>query len=175
MKIRKCTDLDFESIYEIINDSANAYKGVIPVDRWHEPYMTHRQLRCEIESGVEFWGIEEKGVLIGVMGIQDKGEVCLIRHAYIKTIYRNHGIGTHLLRHLEAMAKKPILIGTWADAAWAIKFYQKNGYKLLSETEKDDLLQKYWNIPKRQRETSVVLADRNWFKSKDQSFRNSSC
>jgi N-acetylglutamate synthase-like GNAT family acetyltransferase len=160
--IRKCTDSDFEAIYEIINDAAQAYKGVIPDDRWHEPYMPRVQLRQEIEDGVHFWGIEKERALVGVMGIQDKGDVCLIRHAYVKTNRRNMGMGTWLLRHLESMTEKPILIGTWSDATWAIRFYQKSGYRLLSEAEKNDLLIKYWNIPKRQVETSVVLADRKW-------------
>jgi N-acetylglutamate synthase-like GNAT family acetyltransferase len=160
--IRKCTDSDFEAIYEIINDAAQAYKGVIPKDRWHEPYMSRIQLRNEIEDGVSFWGIEEKHTLVGVMGIQDKGDVCLIRHAYVKTNRRKEGMGIRLLRHLEAMTEKPILIGTWADASWAIRFYQKNGYRLLSEAEKNALLKEYWDIPERQVQTSVVLADRKW-------------
>jgi N-acetylglutamate synthase-like GNAT family acetyltransferase len=160
--IRKCLNSDSEAIYEIINDAAQSYKGVIPDDRWHEPYMTRIQLRHEIEDGVCFWGIEGEQVLVGVMGIQDKGDVCLIRHAYVKTNCRNTGIGTRLLSHLESMTDKPILIGTWADATWAIRFYLKNGYRLLSEPEKDNLLTKYWDIPERQVETSVVLADRKW-------------
>jgi N-acetylglutamate synthase-like GNAT family acetyltransferase len=160
--IRQCMDSDFEAIYGIINDAAQAYKGVIPEDRWHEPYMSRIQLRREMEDGVRFWGVEEERVLVGVMGIQDKGDVCLIRHAYIKTSRRKEGMGTRLLRHLESMTEKPILIGTWADATWAIRFYQKNGYRLLSEAEKNDLLRKYWNIPGRQVQTSVVLADRKW-------------
>jgi N-acetylglutamate synthase-like GNAT family acetyltransferase len=160
--IRKCTDSDFEAIYEIINDAAQAYKGVIPKDRWHEPYMSRIQLRNEIEDGVSFWGIEEKHTLVGVMGIQDKGDVCLIRHAYVKTNRRKEGMGIRLLRHLEAMTEKPILIGTWADASWAIRFYQKNGYRLLSEAEKNALLKEYWDIPERQVQASVVLADRKW-------------
>jgi N-acetylglutamate synthase-like GNAT family acetyltransferase len=160
--IRQCMDSDFEAIYGIINDAAQAYKGVIPEDRWHEPYMSRIQLRREMEDGVRFWGVEEERVLVGVMGIQDKGDVCLIRHAYIKTSRRKEGMGTRLLRHLESMTEKPILIGTWAEATWAIRFYQKNGYRLLSEAEKNDLLRKYWNIPGRQVQTSVVLADRKW-------------
>ena len=164
--IRQCTNNDFETIYGIINDAAQAYKGVIPEDRWHVPYMSRIQLRHEMEDGVRFWGIEEEQILVGVMGIQDKGRVCLIRHAYIKTSRRKEGIGTRLLRHLESMTEKPILIGTWADATWAIRFYQKNGYRLLSEAEKNDLLKKYWNIPRRQVQTSVVLADRKWSAAK---------
>jgi N-acetylglutamate synthase-like GNAT family acetyltransferase len=164
--IRQCTDTDFETIYGIINDAAQAYKGVIPEDRWHEPYMSRMQLRHEMEDGVRFWGIEEEQILLGVMGIQDKGEVCLIRHAYIKTSRRKEGMGTRLLRHLESMTEKPILIGTWADATWAIRFYQKNGYGLLGEAEKNGLLRKYWSIPGRQVQTSVVLADRKWSAAK---------
>jgi N-acetylglutamate synthase-like GNAT family acetyltransferase len=160
--IRQCTDTDFEAIYGIIDDAAQAYKGVIPEDRWHEPYMSRIQLRREMEDGVRFWGIEEERVLVGVMGIQDKGDVCLIRHAYIQTSRRKEGMGTRLLKHLESITEKPILIGTWADATWAIRFYQKNGYRLLSEEEKNALLRKYWNIPGRQVQTSVVLADKNW-------------
>ena len=155
--IRQCLDNDFEAIYEIINDAAQAYKGVIPADRWHEPYMPQDQLQKEIDGGVNFWGVEENGRLIGVMGIQDKGDVTLIRHAYVLTDLRNRGTGSELLRHLEAMADKPILIGTWAAATWAISFYEKNGYYLVSKKEKNNLLKKYWNIPVRQVETSVVL------------------
>ena len=153
---------DFEMIFEIINDAAGTYKGVIPADRWHEPYMSRQELRNEIEAGVSFWGFEDEGTLIGVMGIQDKGDVTLIRHAYVRSSHRNRGIGTRLLRILESTTNKPILVGTWADAAWAIAFYQKNGYRLLSPGEKKGLLEKYWAIPERQVETSVVLANPKW-------------
>ena len=148
--IRKCSDADFEMILEIINDAAKAYQGVIPADRWHEPYMSRQELTHEIETGVSFWGFEDKGMLIGVMGIQDKGDVTLIRHAYVRSSHRNRGIGTRLLRSLEPTTDKPILVGTWADATWAIAFYQKNGYRLLSAEEKKGLLKKYWAIPERQ-------------------------
>ena len=160
--IRKCAEADFEVILEIINDAAEAYKGIIPADRWHEPYMTRDELKHEIESGVSFWGLEDGNRLIGVMGIQDRGEVTLIRHAYVRSSHRNRGIGTRLLRTLESTSDKPILVGTWADAKWAITFYQKNGYKLLSKEEKTRLLKKYWTIPDRQIETSVVLANQKW-------------
>jgi N-acetylglutamate synthase-like GNAT family acetyltransferase len=160
--IRKCTQQDLFVIYEIINDAALAYKGVIPEDRWHEPYMPIEELKHEIDDGVEFWGYEEAGDLIGVMGLQDKGDIYLIRHAYVRTSNRNCGIGTKLLRHLEQMTSKPILVGTWADATWAIEFYQKNGYRLLSRLEKERLLKKYWKIPERQVVTSVVLANPKW-------------
>jgi GNAT superfamily N-acetyltransferase len=160
--IRPCLDSDLEAMFEIINDAATAYRGIIPADRWHEPYMPLEELRREIAAGVCFWGLEDEGGLVGVMGIQDKGEVTLMRHAYVRTSRRGQGVGTRLLRHLESTTRKPILIGTWAAATWAITFYQKNGYRLLPREEKDRLLHKYWTIPERQVETSVVLADAGW-------------
>ena len=153
--IRECTETDFKRIFEIINDAAHAYKGIIPEDRWHEPYMPFDELMKEIEDGVFFWGLELDGHLLGVMGIQDKGEVTLIRHAYVSARAQKLGIGT---KYLESLTEKDVLIGTWATASWAISFYQKNGYVLVSEKEKNRLLRKYWSIPERQVETSVVLA-----------------
>jgi N-acetylglutamate synthase-like GNAT family acetyltransferase len=158
--IRQCTESDLKAIFEIINDAASAYKGIIPGDRWHEPYMPLEAVQHEIEAGVTFWGFETGGDLLGVMGIQDKGDVALIRHAYVRSRFRQQGIGENLLLHLEGLTEKPILIGTWKAATWAISFYQKNGYILVSETEKNRLLQKYWSIPDRQIETSVVLVNR---------------
>jgi N-acetylglutamate synthase-like GNAT family acetyltransferase len=149
-------------MFYIINDAAQAYRGVIPEDCWHEPYMPKSELQHEIDDGVIFWGYEDEGVLIGVMGIQDKGDVDLIRHAYVKTDRRKQGVGTKLLHYLESRSVKPILIGTWTDATWAVRFYQKNGYHLLEKDEKNRLLRKYWSIPERQVETSVVLADRKY-------------
>lgn len=160
--IRKCSGSDFNMIFEIINDAAHAYKGIIPEDRWHEPYMSFEELAKEIEDGVVFWCLEHDGNPIGVMGIQDKGEVTLIRHAYVLTRAQKLGIGTKLLLHLQSLTEKPILIGTWAAASWAIAFYEKNGYALVSEEEKNFLLRKYWSIPERQVETSVVLANQTW-------------
>jgi len=160
--IRKCTDDDLSALCAIINDAAQAYKGVIPDDRWHEPYMSMQDLRRELRDGVQFWGDESEGELSGVMGIQDKGDVDLIRHAYVKTRRRNQGVGTRLLRHLEQMTGKPILVGTWADATWAIRFYEKNGYRLLSRSDTERLLRQYWRIPDRQVATSVVLANAAW-------------
>lgn len=160
--INKCEEKDFNEIYEIINDSAKAYQGVIPADRWHEPYMTEDDLKRQIDEDVQFWKYIEDGKIIGVMGIQFKGEVALIRHAYVRTIKRNKGIGSKLLEHLCAISTTPVLIGTWADAKWAIEFYQRNGFCLLPKEEKDNLLRKYWRIPERQVETSVVLASSNW-------------
>ena len=157
--IRQCSDDDFEMIYEIINDAALAYKGIIPKDRWKEPYMSREELRHEIDEGVVFWGYEEDGKLKGVMGIQDVQDVTLIRHAYVRTAERNKGIGSKLMSHLRQMTDRPILIGTWADAVWAIRFYEKHGFRMVSTEEKNYLLKKYWSIPERQVETSVVLAE----------------
>ena len=162
MMIRKCDDTDFEVIYEIVNDGAQAYKGVIPADRLKEPYMDREELRHEIDAGVEFWGYEEAGELLGVMGIQHVLDVTLIRHAYVQTARQNRGIGGKLLLHLRTMTSRPILIGTWADASWAIRFYEKHGFRVVTVEEKNRLLKKYWSIPDRQIETSVVLAEENW-------------
>ena len=163
--ITKSEQKDFETIYEIINDAASAYRGVIPADRWHEPYMTKEELEKQIEEGVQFWKYNEDDKILGVMGIQFKGDVTLIRHAYVRTLERKKGIGSKLLEQLCARETKPILIGTWAEAKWAIKFYQKHGFRLLPEEEKNKLLRKYWSIPIRQIEASVVLANRNWHNS----------
>jgi GNAT superfamily N-acetyltransferase len=160
--IRRCDDRDFDLIWEIINDGARAYKGVIPEDRWTEPYMSRDKLRHEIDDGVEFWGYEENGALEGVMGVQRVEDVTLIRHAYVRTGRQTRGIGAQLLSHLEKLAKAPVLIGTWADAVWAIRFYEKNGFRIVSPEQKERLLRRYWRIPERQIETSVVLADGTW-------------
>jgi len=158
--IRQCNDADFEKMYEIINDAAQAYKGIIPADRWKEPYMLKEELHHELNDGVIFWGYEENGELIGVMGIQDVKDVTLIRHAYVRTNMRNKGTGSKLLAHLRALTDRQILIGTWADAVWAIRFYKKHGFRKVSKAEKERLLRKYWTIPERQVETSVVLAEK---------------
>lgn len=160
--IRACGQDDVPAIHDVINDAAQAYKGIIPPDRWHEPYMPMQHLQSEIAAGVRFWGYEDEGELIGVMGIQDRGEVDLIRHAYVRTRRRSAGIGSKLLAHLESRTDKPILIGTWAAATWAIRFYEKNRYRLLSREDTVRLLKKYWSIPERQIETSVVLASPRW-------------
>jgi len=162
--IRKATVEDFEEIFNIINDAAIAYKGVIPPDQWHEPYMTREELKAQIEDGVGFSCYVDGDEIIGVMGIQDKGDVALIRHAYVRTKRRNSGIGTILLQDLINGATKPILIGTWKAASWAISFYEKHGFSLVGEEEKDRLLKKYWAIPDRQVETSVVLVDERYKK-----------
>ncbi len=157
--IRNATEEDFDEIYNVINDAAIAYKGIIPADRWHEPYMTKEELKIQTEDGVRFLCYVDDDKIIGVMGIQDKGDVNLIRHAYVITSQRKKGIGKILLRELIKDSEKLILIGTWRAAYWAIAFYEKHGFTLVSEEEKNILLRKYWNIPNRQVETSVVLAD----------------
>lgn len=160
--IRRCDDRDFEMILEIINDGARAYKGVIPEDRWTEPYMSREELRHEMDQGVVFWGYQEGVTVAGVMGLQSVLDVTLIRHAYVRTNSQNRGIGAQMLSHLRTMAKTPVLIGTWADAVWAIRFYEKHGFQMVSAGEKERLLKRYWTIPERQVETSVVLADTRW-------------
>jgi N-acetylglutamate synthase-like GNAT family acetyltransferase len=160
---RRCLKSDFDSIHSIVNDAAMAYKGIIPEDRWHEPYMSRDELQNEIDQGVLFWGYEVDGKLAGVMGIQHIQDVTLIRHAYVSTTNQKLGIGAKLLSELRKQTDRPILIGTWAAADWAIRFYEKHGFQRVSETEKNYLLEKYWSIPKRQIETSVVLANRSWF------------
>lgn len=163
--IRPCSEDKPEAIYAIINAAAQVYKGIIPADRWHDPYMTREVLRQEIEAKVIFWGYEQEGELLGVMGIQDVQDVTLIRHAYVRPANQGQGIGGQLLARLRQLATRPLLIGTWADARWAIRFYEKHGFRLVSEKQKNWLLDKYWSIPKRQIETSVVLAEENWFAS----------
>ena len=155
--VRRCQPADFEAMYAIINDAAQAYRGVIPADRWREPYMPRDELAHEIRQGVVFWGLDEAGVLVGVMGLQPVRDVTLIRHAYVASARRGEGIGGKLLEHLLQMTAGPILVGTWAAAEWAVRFYEKHGFRRVTPAEKDRLLRKYWAIPERQVETSVVL------------------
>ncbi len=162
MIIRTSAEADFPAMLAIVNDAARAYRGVIPADRWHEPYMPADALAREIADGVVFWVAEQDGRLLGVMGIQDKGEVALVRHAYVATTTQRAGVGTKLLRHVEGLVDKPILIGTWAAASWAIDFYRRNGFTIVPSGHKDQLLRTYWSIPARQIETSVVLANGRW-------------
>jgi len=136
--LQRCTPTDFREIFEIINDAASVYKGVIPSDCWHEPYMSEQDLKTQIDEGVDFWSYTNDGVIMGVMGIQDRAEVTLIRHAYVRTAARNKGIGGKLLAHLVNLTSKPVLIGTWAAATWAIEFYQKHDFRLLPEEERTD-------------------------------------
>jgi len=165
MRIRSSAPQDFEQILTIINDGAEAYRGVIPADRWHEPYMPADELAHEMQDGIEFWVAEQDGRLLGVMGIQDKGDVALVRHAYVATTLQRGGVGTQLLRYVQSLTMKPILIGTWSTASWAIRFYERNGFALVPAPETPRLLRKYWSIPERQIETSVVLADQSWLRS----------
>jgi N-acetylglutamate synthase-like GNAT family acetyltransferase len=159
--IRRCDEGDFEVIWQIINDGARAYKGVIPQDRWKEPYMSRDELRHEIRDGVEFWGFEEDGQLTGVMGIQKMKDATLIRHAYVRTQRQHSGIGARLLAHLHGLTDGPVLIGTWADASWAIRFYEKHGFHQVGPEEKNRLAKAYWTVPDAQMAVSVVLADSN--------------
>jgi GNAT superfamily N-acetyltransferase len=164
--IRRCDTDDFEAVYSVINDAAEAYRGVIPTDRWHEPYMPTESLRREIDAGVQFWGYDQAGELLGVMGMQDVADVTLIRHAYVRTTHRGQGIGGKLLAELRAKTSRPVLVGTWADATWAIRFYQKHGFRLVTPAQKDELLARYWSIPQRQIDTSVVLVDQRWHRQR---------
>jgi GNAT superfamily N-acetyltransferase len=157
--IRPCEEQEFEQIWAIINDGAQAYRGVIPADRWAEPYMSQDELRGQIEEGVVFWGYEEGGRLLAVMGMQRVKDVTLIRHAYVRSREQQRGIGSYLLTHLRGRTSDPVLIGTWEAAAWAIRFYERHGFTRVTQWEKDQLLRTYWRIPERQIETSVVLAD----------------
>jgi len=157
--IRLCSHRDIDTIYDIINDSARAYEGHIPDDCYHQPYMPQDELLSEVADGVVFYGYEEDGSLVGVMGIQDRGPVTLVRHAYTRTERRGEGIGSKLLEHLLGITTKPVMIGMWRGVTWAIRFYQKHGFKLVGEEDKDRLLREYWSIPHRQVETSVVLVD----------------
>lgn len=160
--IRSCHDTDFDSILGIINDAATAYRGRIPAAHWHEPYMSAAELREEITARVQFWGYEHAGRLFGVMGIQDVEDVTLIRHAYVRTDHRGQGIGEQLLAHVRTLTTRPILIGTWAAAEWATRFYERHGFKVVPDDERDRLLQRYWTVPPSQSDASVVLADQRW-------------
>ena len=158
--IRRCTDADAPAIHAIINEAAAAYRGVIPADCWHEPYMSPAALTAELAAGVEFSGWERSGELLGVMGLQVVRDVTLIRHAYVRRANQGEGIGGALLEALRTQSKSRLLVGTWADARWAIRFYERHGFQLVPDADKDRLLDTYWNIPPRQRDTSVVLVER---------------
>jgi GNAT superfamily N-acetyltransferase len=157
--IRQCRDDERHAILAIINRGAEAYRGVIPADRWHEPYMPADELDREIAAGVSFWGYEADGALLGIMGIQHVRDVDLIRHAYVLPESQRRGVGGALLEHLRGLSKRRMLIGTWAAAGWAIDFYRRHGFELASPEQKTALLKTYWTVPDRQIETSVVLGN----------------
>jgi len=164
VNIRLSRAADRAEMLAIINAAAEAYRGVIPADCWHEPYMPAEELASEIGANVVFWVAEEERNMLGVMGLQDKGDVTLVRHAYVAPAKQRKGVGQALLRHVRTLTGKPVLIGTWAAAFWAIEFYERNGFACVSHGEKERLLRRYWSIPARQVETSVVLADERWRK-----------
>jgi len=155
--IRCCRDEDRAAICDIVNKAAAVYRGIIPADRWHEPYMPREELDGEIAAGVVFWGHARDGRLTGVMGIQRVRDVQLIRHAYVLPAEQGSGVGRELIAYLAERADAPLLVGTWAAATWAIRFYERNGFGLVTPQRKDELLRTYWDIPERQVETSVVL------------------
>lgn len=156
--IRRCRDDERAAILAIVNAAAEAYRGVIPADCWHEPYMPLDELNAEIAAGVAFWGFEADGMLAGIMGMQPVGDVDLIRHAYVLPASQRRGVGSVLLRHLGTLSTRRMLIGTWAAAKWAVRFYRRHGFELVSPERKTALLKTYWTVPERQIETSVVLA-----------------
>jgi GNAT superfamily N-acetyltransferase len=158
--IRRCRDDDRDAIFDIVNAAADAYRGVIPADRWPEPYMPMEELDAEIAAGVEFWCYEDDGAVLGIMGIQPVRDVNLIRHAYVVPESQGRGIGGALLEHLLGLATRPMLVGTWAAATWAIRFYERYGFGYVGPERTGELLRAYWDIPERQIETSVVLAQR---------------
>ena len=158
--IARSTESEWPLVNEIINESARAYQGVIPADRWHEPYMTMSEMTAEIASGVCFYGYHLDGALVGVMGVQEVKDVTLIRHAYVLTKWRGQGIGRRMLDHIKQQTTRPLLIGAWKAATWAVEFYRRNGFRLVDDEEKDRLLRIYWTVPERQIQESVVLTDR---------------
>jgi GNAT superfamily N-acetyltransferase len=166
MDIRRCGVADFDEVYAVINAAAVAYRGVIAADRWTEPYMPVDELQHEIADGVAFWGAVDHGQLVAVMGLQPVQDVALIRHAYTRPGVQGAGFGSALLAHLCAQTDRPMLVGTWKAATWAVAFYERRGFRLVSDTAKRDLLQRYWTVPDRQIEESVVLADDRWFEGR---------
>ncbi len=158
--IRRCGDEDLATMLAIVNAAAEAYRGAIPADRWHEPYMPEAQLRDEIAAGVEFWGLDSDDGLIGVMGVQPVKDVDLIRHAYVRPDRQRHGVGAELIEHIRRRSARRLLVGTWAAATWAISFYQRHGFELVAPDAAATLLRTYWTIPERQIATSVVLQAR---------------
>jgi GNAT superfamily N-acetyltransferase len=148
---------DADEICLVVNDAAAAYRGVIPADCWKEPYMPLEEVHEEIAAGVVFWGDRRGGRLAGVMGLQEVLDVALIRHAYTRTSEQGAGVGSALLEHLRQQTDLPLLVGTWKAAAWAVRFYERRGFRLVSDEEKARLLRRYWTVPERQIAESVVL------------------
>ena len=161
--IRPCQPADIDTIHEVINDSARAYQNVIPPDCWHEPYLSRQELQHEIARGVTFWAVAEGERLVAVMGRQRVHDVALIRHTYTRSACQQRGHGTALLAHFRERTDRPMLVGTWSAATWAVRFYEKHGFHLVSPADKDRLLRRYWTVSPRQIEESVVLADSRWF------------
>jgi ribosomal protein S18 acetylase RimI-like enzyme len=161
--IRKCNNSDFDRIYEIINDAAGVYEGIIPTEYWKVPYMSKDELRQEMDEGIVLYGYEKNGELVGVMGIQHKNGVTLIRHSYVRSINQNQGIGGRLLSYLQKITSKPILIATWSNDVNAIRFYERHGFKVVPAEEGYWLQRKYWSTPELKIKASVVLADERWF------------
>jgi GNAT superfamily N-acetyltransferase len=155
-KVEACGPEDRPAILEIVNQAAERYRGVIPDDCFHDPYMDEASLAADIDAGIAFSGIPIDGALAAVMGIQPVRDVRLIRHAYVRPEAQGRGLGSILLRHLIA-DPGPVLIGTWAAASWAIAFYRKHGFALVPADEAQRLLRTYWTIPDRQARLSVVL------------------
>jgi GNAT superfamily N-acetyltransferase len=156
--IEKCGPRDVPEILSIVNEAAEAYRGAIPPDCWKEPYMPVEELEQELADGVEFWGLREGKRLVGIMGLQAVGDVALVRHAYTRKSAQGKGTGTALIAHLLSLTGRPVLVGTWKAATWALRFYERRGFRLVTDDEKADLLRRYWKISDRQLEESVVLS-----------------
>lgn len=163
--IRECRPAEFDDICVVINDAAATYRGVIAGDCWKDPYMSAEELQHEMDDAVRFWGFFDGERLLAVMGLQHVGDVALIRHAYTSTASQGTGIGTALLAHLRGRTDRPMLVGTWKAAIWAVRFYQRRGFRLVTAPQKDALLRRYWTVSERQIEESVVLADARWFEA----------
>ena len=160
--IRRCDAGDFDALFAVINDGAEAYRGKISADCWNEPYMPAAELEAELAAGVVFWAYVQDQEIVAVMGLQDVADVTLVRHAYTRTAHQHRGLGSALLDHLRAQTPRPILIGTWKAATWAVRFYERHGFRLVSDAEKRVLLQRYWTVGERQIQESVVLVDDRW-------------
>jgi len=161
--IRPCEPAELDDICALVNDAAAAYRGVIAGDCWKEPYMSADELRRDIADAVKFWGSYVDGRLVAVMGLQPVGDVALVRHAYTRTANQGAGLGAALLTRLRQETDRPLLVGTWKAATWAIRFYEARGFRLVTAPQKDALLRRYWSVPARQMDESVVLADARWF------------